>query len=75
MCFTSHNKGLEAFFVAISQRRRQVESAIRSRVVYGESIIYACSKIIVIDSTDSNACNLATDTPIREVKYHLIEKK
>ena len=50
--FTSHNKGLEAFFAAISQRRRQVESATRSKVVYGESIIYAYSKIIVINPTD-----------------------
>ena len=71
MSFASHNKGLEAFFVDISQRRRQVESATRSRVVYGESIIYTNCKIIVINSTDSNACNLATDTPIGGVKILL----
>ena len=68
-------KGLEAFFVDISQRRRQVESATRLRVVYGESIIYALSKLIVIDSTDSNACNLATDTVIGEVKMPLDREK
>ena len=68
MPFTSHNKGLEAFFIAISQRRQQVASATRSRVVYG---IYAYSKIIVIDLTNSNTCNLVTDTPIREIKISL----
>ena len=72
MSFTSHNKGLEAFF---SQRRRQVESATLSRVVYREAIIYVYSKIIVIDSTDSNTCNLATDTPIGEVKISLDREK
>ena len=75
MSFTSHNKGLEAFFVAISQRRRLVESATRSKVVYGETIIYAYSRIIVIDSTDSNACNLVTDTLIGEVKISLDREK
>ena len=72
MSFTSHNKGLEAFFVAISQRRRQVEPATLSRVVYTESIIYMYS---VIDSTDSNACNLAMDTPIGEVNMPLDREK
>ena len=75
MSFTSRNIGLEVFFVTISQRRRQVESVTRSRVLYGESIIYAFSKIIVIDSTDSIACNLATDTPIGEVKISLDREK
>ena len=61
-CFLDQMK---AYFIDISQRRQQVESTTRLRVVYGESIIYAYSKI-VMDSTDN---------PIGEVKILLDREK